>query len=40
MSKKKQKLIDVNMVWKLGIFFVSIGVAKLLYSMYLKWRDK
>lgn len=34
-----QKLIRVNMLWKLGIFFVAIGIVKLLYSLYLKWRD-
>nr|DAI68176.1 MAG TPA: hypothetical protein [Caudoviricetes sp.] len=27
------------MLWKLGIFFIAIGLAKLAYYLIQKWRD-
>lgn len=34
-----QNPICVNMLWKLGIFFIAIGVVKLIYALVLKVRD-
>lgn len=33
-------LICVNMLWKLGIFFIAIGLVKLAYCAIKKWRDE
>nr|DAP94122.1 MAG TPA: ATPase [Caudoviricetes sp.] len=28
------------MLWKLGIFFITIGLVKIAYYLIQKWRDK
>nr|DAZ27471.1 MAG TPA: protein of unknown function (DUF4718) [Caudoviricetes sp.] len=28
------------MLWKLGIFFIAIGLAKIAWYLIQKWRDK
>lgn len=37
---KKKKPICLNMLWKLGIFFIAIGLGKLIYYAVMKVRDK